>query len=173
MWSSFSSRSLCDFLKNLWNKSGFSCPTAGVFQYCTGFEFHISSIISIGFREKGDFFSVNYFELEIFLKLWILNKKVFANRKLLKYLLPQLAGIFKQFRYEWVSEVAQSCPTLCNLMGCSLPRSSVHGIFQAGVLEWVAISFSRGSSRPRTRTWVSLIVGRRFTVWATREVIKV
>ena len=42
--------------------------------------------------------------------------------------------------------------------------SPVHGIFQARVLEWVAISFSRGSSRPRDRTWVSHIVGRRFTV---------
>ena len=40
------------------------------------------------------------------------------------------------------SEVAQSCPTPCNPMGCSLPGSSVHGIFQAGVLEWVAIAFS-------------------------------
>ena len=53
-------------------------------------------------------------------------------------------------------------------MDCSLPGSSVHGIFQARVLEWVAISFSRGSSRPRDRTWVSRVVGRRFTVWATR-----
>ena len=54
-------------------------------------------------------------------------------------------------------------------MDCSLPCSSTHGIFQARVLEWVAISFSRGSSRPRDRTWVSHIVGRRFTIWATRE----
>ena len=44
------------------------------------------------------------------------------------------------------SEVAQSCLTLCDPMDCSLPGSSVHGIFQAKVLEWVAISFSRGSS---------------------------
>ena len=44
------------------------------------------------------------------------------------------------------SEVAQSCPTLCNPMDSSLPGSSVHGIFQARVLEWVANSFSRGSS---------------------------
>ena len=47
------------------------------------------------------------------------------------------------------SEVAQSCPTLCDTMYCNLPGSSVHGIFQARVLEWVAISFSRGSSQPR------------------------
>ena len=47
------------------------------------------------------------------------------------------------------SEVAQSCPTLCDPVDCSLPGSSVHGIFQARVLEWVDISFSRGSSQPR------------------------
>ena len=46
------------------------------------------------------------------------------------------------------SEVAQSCPTLCDPIDCSLPGSSVHGIFQAIVLEWIAISFSRGSSQP-------------------------
>ena len=61
-------------------------------------------------------------------------------------------------------EIAQSCPTLCDSMDCSLPGSSVHGIFQARVLEWVAISFSRGSSRPRDRTQVSCIVDRCFTV---------
>ena len=66
------------------------------------------------------------------------------------------------------SEVAQLCPTLCNPMDYSLPGSSVHGIFQARVLEWVAISFSRVSSRPRDRTQVSRSTGRRFTVWATR-----
>ena len=54
-------------------------------------------------------------------------------------------------------------------MDCSLPDSSIHEIFQARILEWVAISFSRGSSRPRNWTWVSRIVGRRFTIWATRE----
>ena len=62
------------------------------------------------------------------------------------------------------SEVAQSGPTLCDPMDYSLPGSSVHGIFQAIVLEWIAISFSRGSSRPRDRTQVSRIVDRRFTV---------
>ena len=68
------------------------------------------------------------------------------------------------------SEVAQLCLTLCNSMDCNPPGSSIHGILQARVLEWVAISFSRGSSQPRDRTWVSRIVGRHFTVWATREV---
>ena len=68
------------------------------------------------------------------------------------------------------SEVAQLCPALCNPVDCSLPGSSVHGIFQAIVLEWIAISFSSGSSQPRDGTQVSRIVDRRFTIWATREV---
>ena len=67
------------------------------------------------------------------------------------------------------SEVAQSCLTLCDPMDCSLPGFSVHGIFQASVLEWLAISFSRGSSWPRDQTQVSHIAGRHFTLWATRE----
>ena len=54
-------------------------------------------------------------------------------------------------------------------MDCSLSGSSVHGIFQARVLEWIAISFFRGSSWPRNRTQVSRIAGRCFTVWAIRE----
>ena len=69
-------------------------------------------------------------------------------------------------QWNWTSEVAQSCPTLCYPMDCSLPGFSMHGIFQARMLEWVAFSFSRGSSRPRGWTQVSHIAGRRFTVWA-------
>ena len=51
--------------------------------------------------------------------------------------------------------VTQSCPALCNPMDCSLPGSSVHEILQARILEWIAISFYRGSSWPRDQTWVS------------------
>ena len=54
-------------------------------------------------------------------------------------------------------------------MYCSLPGSSVHGIFQAIVLEWIAISFSRGSSQPRDQTLVSHIAGGFFTSWATGQ----
>ena len=61
------------------------------------------------------------------------------------------------------SEVTQSCLTLCDPMGCSPPGSSVHGIFQARVLAWLAISFSRGSSRPWDQTQVSCTAGRFFT----------
>ena len=53
------------------------------------------------------------------------------------------------------SEVTQSCPTLCDPVDCRPPGSSIHGILQARILEWVAISFSRGSSWPRDRTQVS------------------
>ena len=63
--------------------------------------------------------------------------------------------------------VVQSCPNLCDPMDCNLPVSSVHEIFQDWMLEWVAISFSRGSSQPRDQTWVSCIVDRFFTIWAT------
>ena len=63
-----------------------------------------------------------------------------------------------------------SYPTLCDPMDCSLPGSFVHGIFQARILEWVAISFSRGSSRPRNQTCTSCIAGEFFTHWAIREV---
>ena len=52
-------------------------------------------------------------------------------------------------------------------VACRAPPST--GLFQARVLEWVAISFSRGSSQPRDQTQVSCIAGRRFTVWATRQ----
>ena len=76
---------------------------------------------------------------------------------------------YKERKRKKESEVAQSCLTLCDPMDCRLSGSSVHGIFQARVLEWIAISFSRGSSRPRNQTWVSCIAGRRFTDWATRE----
>ena len=60
--------------------------------------------------------------------------------------------------------VAQSCPTLCDPLVCSPQGSSVRGILQARILEWVAISFSRGSSQPRDQTQVSHIAGGFFTI---------
>ena len=65
-------------------------------------------------------------------------------------------------------EVAQSCPTLCDPVDCNLLGFSDHGILQVRIPEWIAISFSRGSSRPRDWTQVSCIVNRHFAVWATR-----
>ena len=60
--------------------------------------------------------------------------------------------------------VAQSCLTLCDPRDCSLPGSSVHGILQARILDWVAISSSRGSSHPKDCTQVSCIAGGFFTL---------
>ena len=67
----------------------------------------------------------------------------------------RLRGDCPEVSYE--SEVAQSCPTLCDPMDCSLLGSSVCGILQARILEWAAISFSRRASQPRDQTWVSCI----------------
>ena len=59
----------------------------------------------------------------------------------------------------------------CDPMDYNPQDSSVHGILQARILEWVIISFSRESSQPRDQTWVAHISGGFFTIWATREVI--
>ena len=61
--------------------------------------------------------------------------------------------------------VTQLCPTLCDSTDCSPPGSSVHGISQARILEWVAIPFSRGSLRPMDGTQISHIAGELFTTW--------
>ena len=69
---------------------------------------------------------------------------------------------WREINQKWpmLSEVAQLCPTLCDPVDCSPPGSSIHGTLQARILEWVAISFSRVSSRPGDQTLVSRIVGR-------------
>ena len=69
---------------------------------------------------------------------------------------------------EWV-KVAQSCLTLCDPVDYSHPGSSVYEILQARIWERVAISFCKGSPPPRDQAQVSCIVGRFFTVWATKE----
>ena len=70
-----------------------------------------------------------------------------------------------------VCSVAKSCPSLCDIMDCSPPGFSVHGILQARILEWVAISFSRRSSWPRDQTHVSCIGRQILYHWATREAL--
>ena len=65
--------------------------------------------------------------------------------------------------------VAQLCPVLHGPIGSSPTDSSVHGILQAKIMEWVAILFSRGSSQPRDQTQVSCISGRFFSIWVIRE----
>jgi len=81
-------------------------------------------------------------------------------------------SLFPHLHLKWLwccSLVTKSCLTLCNSMDCRLPDSSLHGILQARVLEWVAIPFSRGYSQLRDWTQVSCIAGRIFTIRATRE----
>ena len=81
---------------------------------------------------------------------WEVGKDMVSQTFPINYLSVTL--IFSDCVFISWSEVAQLCPTLCDPMDYSPPGSSIHGIFQASVLEWVAISFSRGSSWPRDRT---------------------
>ena len=82
------------------------------------------------------------------------------------YVLNFITPVNMSWKWKW------SCSVMSYSLQphCSLPGSSVYGIFHAIVLQWIAISFSRGSSPPRDWTQVSCIVDRRFTIWATREV---
>ena len=117
----------------------------------------------------GSFF---YFEENIFtpmarrvnshpflMQFWEIHPLFFTLKSLNSIVFMFLRSLIK----ERGSEVVQSCPTLCDPMDCSLPGFSIHGIFQARILEWFAISFSRGSSWPRNRTRVSWAAGRLFT----------
>ena len=79
-------------------------------------------------------------------------------------------GPFYQWIFKWKKVLVNHlCPTLCDPLDCRVPGSSVHRILQARVLEWVAISYSRGSSWPMDGSQVSYTAGRFFTFWATRE----
>ena len=102
---------------------------------------------------------------------WTCTGFIFTSRK------TDIFVILSFHPWSWYitiySEWSCSVVSLCNPMDCTLLRSSIHGIFQARILESVAISFSRGSSQFRDWTQVSRIVGRCFTVWTTREVITV
>ena len=95
------------------------------------------------------------------------NSVVFSNAlghgslyKLIQLNFSSLEGLISQI-HKW-SEVAQSCLTLCDPMDSSLSGSSVHGIFQARILVWVAMPFSRESSWPRDQTCVSFV-----SIWET------
>ena len=77
---------------------------------------------------------------------------------------------FIYFKLLCYAQSLQSCLSLCDPMNCSPPGSSVHGLLQARILEWVTMSSSRGSSQPRDQTCISSIAGRFFS-WDTREAI--
>ena len=95
-----------------------------------------------------------------------LRRMLLTGISILSALFPKVTPIPRSFiaRSSAKSEVAPSWTILCDPIDCSLPGSSVHGIFQARVLEWIAISFFRGSSRPRDRTQASHIADRRFNL---------
>ena len=83
---------------------------------------------------------------------------------------PKAGALWKTLSYTGMNEwTSLSRVRLCDPMDCGPPGSSVHGILQARILEWVAIPFPRASSRPRDWTCVSCIAGRFSTIWATRE----
>ena len=127
-----------------------------------------------GQHDLGNLFPVGMGEPLVFVLvcfvLWFSRDTYFNENLCCENSLAIFSWTFRNKCWNVNSEVAQSCPTLCNPMNCSLPCSSVHGIFQAKVLEWVAISFSGRSFRPRDRTQVSRIVGRCFTICTTGEV---
>ena len=99
-----------------------------------------------------------------FLSQWDWNSKQLTHRYLLmKHSLSSFIDLCMH------TKSLQSCPTLCDPMDSSPPGSSAHGISQARILEWVAISFSRGSSWPRDRTCISCIGEQALYSWAARE----
>ena len=132
----------------------------------------LQTLVSGGFlgpilhRHWGALFFFFCIFLFLYVKCMLHNGRLFFLFTTL-FLMPRKCLAHESFRL-----VAQLCLTLCNPMDCRLQGSSIHGIFQARVLEWVAMSFSRGSSRPRDLTRVSHVIGRHFTVWATRVLNK-
>ena len=85
----------------------------------------------------------------------------------LSYCLCGAQQIFIKYFIFCVFCVSDSaCLILCDTINCSLPHSSIHGVLQARILEWIAMPFSRGSSWPRDQTQVSCIADRFFTTWA-------
>ena len=106
---------------------------------------------------------------EAYYKFFLLLKK----KSGLKGLITKMQILASRHLEETISILCmlltQSYPTLYNPMDCSLPASSVHGILQARILEWVAIPFSRASSQPKDWTQVSCISGRFSTVWESES----
>ena len=132
----------------------------------------------------GDCFCSSFLFLRCLLPLWFDNCSLLSSfLRLLSQsfiwsvflcclILPNSVFLFLHIRCAGACSVIQSCLTLCNTREYSWPGSSVHGIFQARILQWAAISFSRGSSQPRDQTHISSIscAGRQIHHWATWEV---
>ena len=110
--------------------------------------------------------SISFFPLVQWLTI-----RIFIFPFLVFWIMAFIIAIFKRNILMLVKVKVKSLShiRLCDSMDCSPPGFSIHGVFQARVLEWVAISFSRESAPPRDQIQVSCIAGRCFTLWATRE----
>ena len=93
---------------------------------------------------------------------WLSDSTTIGNRRMICIICSQHSWTRSEVKWSVVTEL---CSTLCNPLDCSLPGSSVQGIFQARILEWVAIPFSRAFPQPRDRSQVSCIAVRFFTIW--------
>ena len=132
--------------------------------YCWFFLLFWFSVVWFGFRRCFCFFLCFCFQGEFSLsnRGKYLALEVFTSRYN-----PSCSILWTSYeKWKWSRSVVSDSLWP---MDCSPPSSSVHGILQARILEWVAISFSRGSSWPRDRTQVSHIAGRCFNLCATRE----
>ena len=120
------------------------------------------------------FYIILFFHMGVTKIAWIWVIILPSTLSLISAFVPSFSVFRMTVNCSWSceSEVAQSCPTLCDPVDCSPPGSSVHGILQPRILEWVAISFSRGYSRPRDRTQLSCMAGRCFYLWATTEAVR-
>ena len=114
-----------------------------------------SHLLAITISQNPFITSLDFHEL----LLWALTSSLLKINSVEMYVFPLVVSAKAKVKL---------CPTLCDPMDCSLPHSSIHGIFQARVLEWIAISIS---SQPRDWTQVSRIVSRCFTIWVTGEVL--
>ena len=121
---------------------------------------------SVDWRKMYSLKVASYVSFEALLRTiaWDIPEFLLKYQKRKKNVVEHQKITANHSKVKW-SEVAQSCPILFDLMDCSLPGFSVHGILQARILESVTISFSRGSSWPRGWTQV-FCIGR----WATTEV---
>ena len=134
-------------------------------QYCKA----ISFLIKINGKKKENYpkaalnFTGSLFSTVGVSKQMLIGQKWFGEQISLEETLIKPASVGQSVL------VAQTCLALCDPMDCSPPSSSVRGILQARILEWVAIPSSRGSSWPGDQTQVSCLAGIFFTLWATKE----
>ena len=131
----------------IWNQSVVPCPVLTV-----------ASWPAYRFPQDAGQMVWYYHLFQNFPQFIVIHTKTFRKRKL-----RMEQGIK-------TCSVTKSCPSLCNTMECSLLGYSVHGILQAGILECIALSFSRGSSQPGDWTWVSCIgkwIPYHWAIWET------